>query len=313
MINKGKIIFINGYWQNTVLGRIVIGSSAPNKGYWNNGNFDGYAKAAMNFFGLNENIQEACVCLDASSLIVLDDTGAARAQRGADDFTTYQWAGTLYRKVSDQFGYGLPETSGLRNKVLSSQIHERNLNSLTKDMNKENHAFYLVGHSEGCAYAAGLGRLLKEQGWQVNFIVYLSSYDSGSFSNPQGIKAYQLGYAGKTFGDWATNNNPVHSGVEKVAIVYKDFGSQWNNFSRMHGSTKGEEVWIHLSDLRTLTIRTGRTYGTKWASQVAHSTPNHTVFAMYNGISLDPEEYINEENSKINQYNYKTMHKYKNY
>lgn len=313
MISKGKVVFINGYWQNTVIGREFIGSSQPNKAYWNQGDFDGYAKAAMNFFGLNENIAEACVCLDASSLIVLDDTGSARAIRGANDFTVYKWAGNLYRKLSEQYGFGLPELGSLKNQVLTSEMHERNLNALTNGMNKSSHAFYLVGHSEGCAYAAGLGKLLKEQGWQVNFIVYLSSYDSGSFSSPQGIKAYQIGFAGKTFGDWATNNNPIHSGVEKVAIVYKDYGTAWNNFSWMHGSTKGLEVWTNLADLRTLMIRTGKSYGTKWASQIAQSTPNHTVFAWYNGQKLDPKEYIDEENSKINQYNYRSMHRYKPY
>lgn len=313
MVNKGKIVFINGYWQNTVIGRQIIGSSSPSKAYWNNGDFDGYAKAAMKFFGLNENTTEACVCLDASSLIVIDDSGTARASRGAEDFTTYKWAGKLYQKLSNQYGYGLPELGSLNNKALASQIHEQKMNALTKGMNKTTHAFYLVGHSEGCAYAAGLGRLLKEQGWHVNFIVYLSSYDSGSFSNPQGIKAYQLGYAGKIFGDWATNNNPIHSGVEKTAIVYKDFGTLWNNFTQMHGSTKGDEVWTHLADLRTLMIRTGKTYGTNWASQIAQSTPNHTVFAWYNGQKLDPKEYIAEQNAKINQYNYKSSHKYKAY
>ena len=189
-------------------------------------------------------------------------------------------------------------------------MHQRNLNSLTKGMDKASHAFYIVGHSEGCAYAAGLGKLLKEKGWKVNFIVYLSSYDSGSFSSPQGIKAYQLGYSGKVFGDWATNNNPIHSGVERFAIVYKNFGNEWDNLTMMHGSTKGQEVWIHLTDLRTLMIRTGKTYGSKWSSQIAKSTPHRTVFAYYNGQALDPKEYIDEENSKINQYNYKSRSKY---
>lgn len=309
MINKGKIVFINGYWQNTVIGKL-IGSFSPNKEYWNNGDFNGYANAAMSFFGLKESIDEACVCIDASSLIVLDDSGSSRATRGADDFTTYEWAGNLYKKIGEQYGYGLPEMGALHNKVTSSQMHQRNLNSLTKGMDKTSHAFYIVGHSEGCAYAAGLGKLLKEKGWKVNFIVYLSSYDSGSFSSPQGIIAYQLGYTGKIFGDWATNNNPIHSGVERFATVYKNFGSEWNNFRMMHGSTKVQEVWIHLTDLRTLMIRTGKTYGSKWGSQIARSTPHRTVFAYYNGQSLDPKEYIDEENSKINQYNHKSMYKY---
>jgi len=65
----------------------------------------------------------------------------------------------------------------------------------------------------------------------------------------------------------------------------------------MHGSTKGEEVWIHLTDLRTL-------------MSDSNSTPHRSVFAYYNGKSLDPKEYIDEDNSKINQYNYKSMLKY---
>ena len=324
MISKGKIIFVNGYWQNTWLGRALIGSSKPNKEYWNEGDFAGYAKAAQQFFGLNENISEACVCLDASSLIVLDDNGSSRAERGYDEYVTYEWAGKMYKKISDKYGYGIPETSALRNKMLSSEANRKRLSSLTLGMDKSKHSFYLVGHSEGCAYAAGLAKLLQEKGWKVNFIVYLSSYDSGSFDSPQGIKAYQLGYTGKYFGDWATNNNPIHSGVERSAIVYKnwehaekytslkeEFRHLKDDFMFSHGSTKGTEVWIHLADLRTLMLRTGRTYGTGWQEQIAKSTPNHTVFAFYNGVKLNYKEFMDSENSKYNQYNYKSQYYYR--
>lgn len=324
MINKGRIIFINGYWQNSWLGRELIGSSKPNKDYWNSGDFNGYANAAQHFFGLSENINEACICLDASSLIVLDDSGSSRAERGHDDYSSYEWAGKMYKKVSDRYGYGLPETSGLRNKMMASEINRKRLSSLTLGMNKNMHAFYLVGHSEGCAYAAGLAKLLQEKGWKVNFIVYLSSYDSGAFDSPKGIKAYQLGYTAKYFGDWATNNNPIHSGVERSAIVYKNWGHAEKNssikeeiqrakddFRYTHGSTKGAEVWIHLADLSTLMLRTGRTYGTAWQEQIAQSTPNHTVFAFYNGIKLNYKEYMNSENSKYNQYNHRKQYYYR--
>ncbi|MET4083088.1 hypothetical protein ABIB40_003057 [Pedobacter sp. UYP30] len=324
MVNKGKIIFVNGYWQDTWIGREFIGSSKPNKAYWNGGDFNGFARAAQHFFGLNGNINQTCICLDASSLIVLDDSGGSRVERGYNDYATYEWAGKMYKRISDKYGYGLPETSGLRNKILAAEINKKRLASLTLGMDKGKDAFYLVGHSEGCAYAAGLAKLLKEKGWKVNFIVYLSSFDSASFDSPKGIKAYQLGYTGKYGGDWATNNNAIHSGIERSAIVYKNWGytekykslkEEWNHFKDdlkyAHGSTKGEGVWTDLTDLKTLMLRTGKDYGYSWQEQIAASTPNHTVFAWYNGIKLNYKEYMNDENAKYNQYNYKTQHYYR--
>lgn len=310
MINKGKIIFVNGHWNSSVIGSL-IGSSKPNKQYWNQGDFNGYAHAAMRFFGLDENVNEACICLDGSSLVVLDENGSGRAERAYNDYTTYEWAGKLYRRISEKYGYNLPETAPLRNKMLAAEINKKRLARLSLGMDKTRHAFYIVGHSEGCAYAASLAKLLLEKGWKVSFIVYLSSYDSRDFDSPKGVKAYQLGYTGKYFGDWATNNNRIQSGVERFGIVYKEYGSMWDNFIRMHGSTKGDRVWIHLADLRTLMIRTGKTYGQNWQEQIAASTPNHTVFVEYNNYKLNAKEYMDGENAKFNQYNFKTNHYYK--
>ncbi|AMQ01864.1 hypothetical protein AY601_5051 [Pedobacter cryoconitis] len=309
MINKGKIIFINGHWQNNWIGR-VAGADSAGKTYWNGGDFNSFARAAQHFFGLNERIDEGSVCLDGSSMVVLDEVLGGRAERAYEEYSTYEWAGTMYKKISDKFGYGLSETSFLRNKIETGARNAKKLATLTHGMDKTRHSFYIVGHSEGCAYAAGLAKLLLEKGWKVTFIIYLSSFDSGNFDSPQGVRAYQLGYTGKASGDWATNNNPVHGGVERIAIAYKDFGGLVNDLFTMHGDTKGSDVWNALADLRTLMIKTGRDYGYSWQSQIPQSTPNHTVFAWYNGTKLDYKQYMAEENSKINQFNYKSQHKY---
>lgn len=318
MVSKGKIIFINGHWQNNIIGDIA-GANSPNKTYWNGGAFNGFARAALRFFGLNEKISESCICMDGSSMVVLDENGAERSDRAYNNFASYEWAGTLYKKISDKYGSGLPETSFLRNKILTTELNKKKLGALTYGMDKSRHAFYLVGHSEGCAYAAGLAKLLLQKGWKVNFIVYLSSFDSGNFDSPQGVTAYQLGYTSKYFGDWATNNNPIHGGVERTGIVYRNVESHgimgelihaWDDFTVTHDSTKSEDVWEHLADLRTLMIKTGKDHGYSWQSQIPQSTPNHTVFASYNGIKLDYKAYMAEENSKINQYNYKNQFKY---
>lgn len=58
-------------------------------------------------------------------------------------------------------------------------------------------------------------------------------------------------------------------------------------------------------------IRTDKTYGNNWHEQIAQSPPNHMVFAEYNNYKLNAKEYMDSENSKVNQYNYKTQYFYR--
>ncbi|WP_229802483.1 RHS repeat-associated core domain-containing protein [Echinicola pacifica] len=71
-----KVLYVNGYWQDTWLGKNVIGSSKPGRGYWGNG----FVRGASKFF--NDGQRGNGMFIDGSSQWGGDESGSERYTRG---------------------------------------------------------------------------------------------------------------------------------------------------------------------------------------------------------------------------------------
>ena len=71
-----KVLYVNGYWQDTWLGKNVIGSSRSGRMYWGNG----FVRAASEFF--DDGRRGNGMFIDGSSEWGGDDSGSDRYTRG---------------------------------------------------------------------------------------------------------------------------------------------------------------------------------------------------------------------------------------
>lgn len=123
-----------------------------------------------------------------------------------------------------------------------------NLTVLTADM-VEGETFKLVTHSQGGAYGAGIAQYLIEQGYKVETIAHLSTYQPGGFTTPAGPTTYQLGVEGDPLDYFGGINSPV-KGVDKYGVLSSQdpFAS---SSAYPHGVTKNAGVFNSLQDLKT--------------------------------------------------------------
>jgi hypothetical protein len=269
MINKGRIVFINGYWMSGPIGRLIIRSQYPKERYW----LHDFEKSAESFFGLNEP-PNTHKYLDASSLIGIDMGAADRYKKA---FSDYDYEADAVKQVIFTPG-----------EKIKNEMRYKNFEMLTADMDKTKHCFYLITHSEGGAYGAGLAQLLINKGWKVKMVIHLSTDEANDFDTPDEPLTYQLGYTARkshksiAWGDWVTSNYQIRKGVDKWGIVYKDLSGV-----KIHHKSRCGDVFISLSDLQTLEIqpRLG-TDNKPFFEQVPESTPNGTIFTIFNGTKL---------------------------
>ncbi len=82
-----KVLYVNGYWQNSIVGKRIIGSSRPGRFYWGRG----FVKAASQFF--DDGHRGNGMFIDGSSEWGGDDSGGDRYDRG------YQYAKDHYEEL----------------------------------------------------------------------------------------------------------------------------------------------------------------------------------------------------------------------
>lgn len=274
MIKKGKIIFVNGHWSK-VFGAI-IGSSAPGEAYWDKD----FIAEAEKFLGLDEDYGTN-IYLDGSSQIGFDQDGKDRFKRA----------------YKQHYCYDDKEVDNLQTPILitpyQNEMNRIRFEKLIYGMDKNIHAFYIITHSEGGAYGAGIAKLLIDKGWKVNTVIHLSTDEAKGFSTPVGPDTYQIGYTGKNLlGDWVTGNYQIRSGVTKYGIVYKPDLS----LKAIHGATTLPNVFYHLKDLQTVNIKEIKTIQgkTKWEQMM--DTVNHgSIFSRFNGIKLNYQKHIQKD------------------
>lgn len=173
---------------------------------------------------------------------------------------------------------------------------EENFEEITNGL--AGNEIYLVSHSEGGAYAAGMADYLHEKGIKIGEHILLSPDEGDEFSiNPE-IPSYQLTYMFfssifnpilaipkaikfKIWGnyyaivDWVTNEHRVN-GVTKMGIV-RDDKLSWGT---VHGQTNDKSIFNQIKDLKEVTYHEvdGEAY-----SGIAQSfTTNKTIFYRIN-------------------------------
>lgn len=268
-----KIIFVNGQWNLAKslpfnLGK-YFGPIQPLKPYW----AEGIWVSAQKYFNLKvkhikNNSELSFEELEKKNYILYYD-GSSKAgfdQSGADRFANG-------RKFAEE---NFEETT---NGLAGNEI-------------------YLVSHSEGGAYAAGMADYLHEKGIKIGEHILLSPDEGDEFSiNPE-IPSYQLTYMFfssifnpilaipkaikfKIWGnyyaivDWVTNEHRV-KGTQKMGIVhYQESG--WDG---VHGWTNGNNVFTKVSDLKEVRyfLVQGERDGEFYAGYDQTKTTNGTKF-----------------------------------
>lgn len=282
MVNKGKIIFVNGYWNGGPIGSIMK-STEPGKRYWGSkeGGFKEFEKAAERFFSLYE-APNTHIYLDGSSFMGGDSDGADRFNKGLTDLRVFDDA--YFKRYIEN-----ADKKGIYSGANISKIEQHNKNArsihgnLLEGMDKRKHAFYMVTHSEGGGYGAGLAKFLIKEGWKVDTVVHLSTDEAEDFDTPPQPMTYQLGFETGWLKDYITGNYRIKSGVDKWGIA-NDSNLTWKS---VHGYSKNEEVFPYLEDLRSVVIGMFMEKGRIIWKQKPESTPNGTKFGSVNGIRLN--------------------------
>lgn len=268
MVNKGRIIFVNGYWMPGVIGRFIIKSAYPGKKYWLN-NFEQEAEL---FFNLKEQ-PHIHKYIDASSVIGIDMNGPDRYNKA---FKEYNYTDNVLLNQQKE------------NKDVTNALAYNRFIKLTEGMDKLKHCFYIVTHSEGGAYGAGLARILLDKGWKVEMIIHLSTDEANEFDTPAGPITYQLGFTARKhhkaigWGDWVTSNRHIRKGVSKSGIAYRRLAG-----IRIHNKSRCGDVFNYIRDLQTVEIKEVVDKNSNTVFEQVPGTTNYgTQFTAVNGIWL---------------------------
>ena len=136
--------------------------------------------------------------------------------------------------------------SGKENFNAGYSYAKENFAAMTEGMS-EDEVINLVGHSMGAAFSAGIAQYIQEEGtYKVDNIVLLSAHDASSFSVPNNVNSYQIGYKGDpVVGEYLRAGNVKNFGV----VNRSDLGVQFK-----HGTTKNGSVFNELRDLKSISF-----------------------------------------------------------
>ena len=235
-----KIIIVNGQWRlaKYSFGEYV-GPTQPKKPYWDN-------DFANNFIAN----------LKISNKFKLNSTPLSSEKLENKKFILY-YDGSSYfagdQSGSDRFNNG-------------KKFAKENYKEIIQGLGGE--SIYLVSHSEGGAYAAGMADYLHEKGHQIGEHVLLSPDEGNEFQINPKIPSYQLTYMffssvynplgtalkAIKFKRWGSYyaivdeivNEHRIKGVTKMGIVRRD-DLDW---SSVHGSTNSSRIFTRVSDLK---------------------------------------------------------------
>lgn len=116
---------------------------------------------------------------------------------------------------------------------------KNNFNNLTFNMVK-GESLYMVTHSEGSAFGAGIADYLISKGINVSTIVHLSADEGDEFSTPQKPFTIQFGYKG----DYITGNHYING--TDIQVIDKKFWSLSDQISYSHGQTNYRDVFDRI-------------------------------------------------------------------
>lgn len=171
VVGKPKLILVNGHWSRvakvatdalseitTFLGSTPISDISPSeggKGYWQfflGSNLNYFITQSWRYFEEEQYHMDPHYA-DGSSLFGIDQSGGDRKKKG------YQYA-------------------------------IQHLSEITKGVGTEK--FYIISHSEGCAFAAGIASALMAKGYQIGESIMLSADEGDEFSVEGNYPSYQI-------------------------------------------------------------------------------------------------------------------------
>jgi len=178
-----------------------------------------------------------------------DGTSFFNAAAAYFNLTTWE---NLFADGSSKIGI---DSSGSDRKTKGNTFAQNNYTYLTSSSSSSLH-YYLVGHSEGCAFAAGIAEYLKSHGHTVHEMVFLSCDEGDEFSVDNTIPTYQvvLSYWDTDFWtgdkeieiDWVVGDHRV-SGTTKYGVVLGSYSAL-----SVHGSTNSQYVFNKVADLKSV-------------------------------------------------------------
>ena len=221
---KPLIILVNGHW-NRVLNKIGIAPGVGEEGYWNyflqSGRFKMFIHNAQSFF-CDSDYQEKPCYIDGSTLLGGDASGSQRKTKG------YKYALENFKKITQNVG---------------------------------NQKVYIISHSEGCAFAAGVAKCLMEKGVKVGESIMLAADEGDEFDVEGNYPCYQL-VAG-----WLSNYQEPNTlkqktvfavdpivrdhmvkGVNKYGVFIQNGGS-WKT---VHGGIVSRDVFNLITQLKNV-------------------------------------------------------------
>ncbi|MGO3183409.1 MAG: hypothetical protein ACTIJ9_11310 [Aequorivita sp.] len=270
-----KMIFVNGQWNiaaSVPFGE-NFGPTESGKPYWVNNFASSFRAYLQNSYQINEKYilngnRFNNELLEQKGLILYYDGGSSY---GGD------------QSGSDRFNNG-------------RTFAEEHYEDIKIGIGKE--SFYLVSHSEGGAYAAGIADYLYEKGHTIGEHVLLSPDEGNEFSINPIIPSYQLHYMFfssiynplmtqiklskfKRWGnyyaivDWVTNEHKI-PGITKMGIVHY----QETGWTGVHGWTNGNNSLKKVQDLKTVVTFDvqGEHNGEFYAGKDQTKTKNGTRF-----------------------------------
>lgn len=171
VVGKPKLILVNGHWSRaakvitdfvskvtTFFKKKPVSDISPSKGgkdYWTfflGRNLDYFIAESWAYFG-ETLYQLEPYYVDGSSLLGIDQSGSDRKSKG------YQYA-------------------------------IQHFSEITKGVGTEK--IYIISHSEGCAYAAGIASALMSKGYQIGESIMLSADEGDEFSVEGNYPVYQI-------------------------------------------------------------------------------------------------------------------------
>ncbi|OWP82659.1 hypothetical protein BWK59_14685 [Flavobacterium davisii] len=240
-----KIIIVNGQWNIAAKAPFGdnFGPTEPKKPYWSND----FAVFAKTYFDKYFNIDQ-------------------KQTINKKEFTPNELEQKKYILYYDGSSNYAGDMSGQDRFKAGEKFAKDNFDEITKGLGGQE--VFLVSHSEGGAYAAGMADYLHNHGIKIGEHVLLSPDEGDEFSINPAIPSYQLLYMffGSIYNplgmatkavkfrrwgdyyavvDWVVNEHRI-KGVKKMGIVHY----QSTGWQGVHGSTNSKLVFDRVSDLK---------------------------------------------------------------
>lgn len=174
----------------------------------------------------------------------------------AENYFQIKNSSSIFIDGSSFFG---GDQSGEQRKNKGYEYARKNYDNIIFGLQKEK--VFLISHSEGGAYAAGIAKYLFERGISIGESVMLSTDEGDEFSIEESYPSYQIvaGYIENYYDEFGREKktfiiDPVVcdnkiKGITRYGVLITDY-----SFSTVHGSTIDKYIFHYIEELKTIPI-----------------------------------------------------------